>query len=123
MTSTYLTLVQIDHTYFIQSSEAKHGSSKAAKAAVEMPLAPLPVLFRPQGSKPSKTKSQVRSGTDETPINNRTDVSQPKSHVIGVKRVAEVSSSDKGDVKRPNQPPTKRVKKEPNLFIPKNKKA
>jgi len=120
MISTYLTLVQIDHTYFIQSSEAKHGSSKAA---VEMPLAPLPVLFRPQDSKPSKTKSQVRSGADETPINNRTDVSQPKSHVIGVKRVAEVSSSDKGDVKRPTQPPTKRVKKEPNLFIPKNNKA
>ena len=124
VTSTKFTLIQVDQTYFTRSSSApgpKSGPSKAAKSTVEMIPTPLPVLFRPQDSKPNKTKSQVRPSTNEAPTNGSKDVSQPKSHTTGMKRIAEYPS-DKRDGKRHMQHPTKRAKKEPNIFIPKSKK-
>jgi len=121
---TFAKLTQVDHTYFNHPPStfgAKSGSSKAAKSTVEMTPTPLPVLFRPQDSKPNKTKSQARPSTNEAPTNGSTDVSQSKSHTSGMKRTAE-HSSDKRDGKRHLQHPTKRAKKEPNIFIPKSKK-
>jgi len=122
--SVKLTLIQIDYAYFTHSSStcgAKSGPSKAAKSTIEMTPTPLPVPFRPQDSRQNKTKSQVRPSINEAPTNGSTDISQPKSHTAGVKRTAEYSS-DKRDGKRHIQRPTKRAKKEPNIFIPKSKK-
>jgi senataxin len=67
----------------------------------------------------------MKPNLNDTPTANLVDDRCPKTQVTGAKRPNEESSSSgklEND-KRPIQPPMKRPKKAPNIFIPKNKKS
>ncbi|KXN93410.1 hypothetical protein AN958_00334, partial [Leucoagaricus sp. SymC.cos] len=118
-------LVDVDHTYFTKPFPAPELNRKLPKTASKvatklLPNPPVPDdLFQPQNFKQNQSISLTKPTTSNTPVNGQTDPPQPQ--VISVKRPAEDSSNSRNTDKQPLQPPVKRPKKAPTLFIPKKK--
>ncbi|KAF9454791.1 hypothetical protein P691DRAFT_804153 [Macrolepiota fuliginosa MF-IS2] len=118
-------LIEADHTYFTGRVPAPT-INNVPKPPKQTPTSASSVptdLVQPQDFKQTKqTHASASASHAPTSSNNKNQQSKPQ--VIGVKRSAEEGPSNKRENdKRPPQPPAKRPKKAPNLFIPKNKKS